>query len=193
MASNGGAEPKKGTETILLRQPLPKYSFQGRKLPKEPMPAQKQAGKKDMAANLPPKAGQTAGMARNGSESTVPSNGLDRKSVAVRPFSSAVTSPTSSTSDKTSAASALSQKPVAAVVTPNLRPASSPYGSGVVAGSASGGVKFELGGKEVVPERAVADAVQQKSASFVSPRGEKHPITFLSHPASAGSQEGGIS
>jgi hypothetical protein len=103
----------------------------------------------------------------------------------VRPFSSAVTS------DNTSAAATQSQKPMAALVTPNLRPSGSTFGSGVTSGSSNAGVKFEVGGKEMVPERVVAETVRQKSASLVSPRGEKLPMTFLHHSASAGSQESG--
>ncbi|XP_076453776.1 golgin-45-like [Babylonia areolata] len=105
------ASSKELTETVLVRHPLPKYSFQGKKLPKEspaslpPRPLQPQEASAVISAAVP-----VRGMTQNASD--IGSAVGDRKAAAVRPFTA---------STKPDPAPVYNLKPNAAVVAPNVR------------------------------------------------------------------------
>ena len=180
--AQSAAQRKETPETVLLRQPLPKYNFQARKLPKEKPPA---AASKSttQGARVSPQVSQASDSGLGNSKSStglatptylpsadlVPSSGLDRKSAAVKPFSASLKSDadTAAPSDK----GAL--KPVSAVVAPNCR-----------TGSQGKEVRLELGqtSKDKVPG--------VEPAAVGSMRGEAL-MTFLPGPAAVNLESNG--
>ena len=134
--SQAPAQRKESPETVLLRQPLPRYNFQGRKLPKESpvnksttqgtgiSPQASQASDTSTSTSPGPSVSSSAtptGLAGSvmhqpGSDTTAPPSGLDRKSAAVRPFSASLKS-----AAHTSATDRGATRPISAVVAPNFR------------------------------------------------------------------------
>ncbi|KAL8594762.1 hypothetical protein ACOMHN_047480 [Nucella lapillus] len=114
--SHRSSSSKEITETVLLRHPLPKYSFQGKKLPKEP-PTTRPAKEGSSLPSLPSSQPQISAAvnARTNQNAVVTSSaGLDRKSAAVRPMGFPAAGKTDVTPGNV-------VKPIAAVVAPNVR------------------------------------------------------------------------
>ena len=184
--AQSAAQRKETPETVLLRQPLPKYNFQARKLPKEKPPAAASTSSSTtQGTRVSPQVSQASDSGLGNSKSStglvaptylpsadlVPSSGLDRKSAAVKPFSASLKSDTDTAAPSDKGA----LRPVSAVVAPNCR-----------TGRQGKEVRLELGqtSKEKVPGA--------EPAAVGSMRGEAL-MTFLPGPVAVNLESNGES
>lgn len=135
-------------------------------------------------------------MSKPNSDNTV-NGSQDKKSLAVKPFSSGVASTNSyvniAAADCGQGQSGQGQgpaRPAAALVVPNLRSGVTLFGPAAALSSSNMGsaVKFELGGKEMLQQRFITEMSQQMAASPGVNKGEHLSMTFMPPLASFVSQ-----